>query len=100
MGLEELRRVLVCTYVHALPTSIVPDGEVAAVGSLRSQAEEELVSCGGLVSIDGAHRLDFLLKQRGHEGAARGRSHQDRLMDTLTGRTNVFLCCLCPILKD
>lgn len=38
-------------------TSIVPNGEVAAVGPLRSQAEEELMSGGRLVSI---HRSDCL----------------------------------------
>lgn len=41
-------------------TSIVPDGEVAAVGPLRSQAEEELVSSRRLVGINRSHYLDFL----------------------------------------
>lgn len=41
-------------------TSIVPDGEVAAVGPLRSQAEEELMSGGRLVSINRSYCLDSL----------------------------------------
>lgn len=43
-----------------LPTSVVPDSEVAAVGSIWSKAEEKLVSRCRLVGIDSTHRLDPL----------------------------------------
>ena len=41
-------------------TSIVADSEVAAVGPLRSKAEEELVSCQWFINIDCTHCLDQL----------------------------------------
>lgn len=45
---------------EVFPTSIVSDCEVAAVGPLRSQAKEKLVSCWRLISIDCTHCLDPL----------------------------------------
>lgn len=66
------------------PTSVVPHGEVAAVGPLRSQAEEELVSQRRLVCIDCTHSLDPLSETPAQQSSTQHELHEFEQLQSIS----------------